>query len=272
MDDPLQPEPFRIVDNWAETHDVFTLSIAPLKKRKFTFTPGQYHMINAFGVGESPMSICSHPDNPGEILHTIRAVGSVTRKLKNLAKDDIIGIRGPFGNPWPMEQLKDKSVLLIAGGIGLAPLRPVVYSLLSQRKNYKTITLIYGARSPDDIIYENELKSWAKAFSVVLTVDHVNKAWNHSIGVVTQFIPFAVKDPDNTMALICGPEVMMRFCYHSLIDQGITRDNIYLSLERNMHCAIGHCGHCQWGPYFICQDGPVLNFKAIEPFFFKKEL
>lgn len=271
LHDPLIPEPFRILENKRESQDVFTLALEPIHQRDFSFLPGQYNMVHAFGIGASAISI-SASSQEKKILHTIRTVGSVTNNLQKLAKNDIVGIRGPFGTPWPMEKLKGKYILLLAGGIGLAPLRSLIKTLLSHPKDYQDITLIYGARSPSDLIYQAELSAWRKALHVLLTVDHADKDWEHDVGVVPQFIPLVVKDPKNTVVLMCGPEVMMRFCLFALREAEITFNNIYLSMERNMQCAIGHCGHCQWGPFFICKDGPIMNFKEIEPFFYKNEL
>jgi NAD(P)H-flavin reductase len=229
-------------------------------------------MLYAFGIGESAISISGNPADQHNIQHTIRVVGSVTRNLQKLTTQDSIAIRGPFGKPWPIEKCKGKSILLLAGGIGLAPLRAVVYALTAQRNDFADITLIYGARSPSNLIYQDELAKWGQNINVHVTVDHALKPWTGHVGVITQLIPNVIKDPDNTIVMMCGPEIMMRFGYYALRDEGLKHEHIFLSMERNMQCAIGHCGHCQWGPYFLCKDGPVMNFKDIEPFFFKKEL
>jgi NAD(P)H-flavin reductase len=269
---PLVPQLFDITDFRCDTHDIFTLTLKPQNKSNFLFSPGQFNMLYAFGIGESAISISSSPLNHENITHTIRVVGSVTRNLQKLTTKDTIGIRGPFGNGWPIHQFKGKSIFLLAGGIGIAPLRSVIYALTSQRKDFADINLIYGTRTPQDLIYQNEFDKWRKDINLHVIVEHATTSWTGNVGVISQLIPKVIKDPENTIVLMCGPEIMMRFSYYSLRDEGINSKNIFLSMERNMQCAIGHCGHCQWGPFFICKDGPVMNYKEIEPFLLKKEL
>ncbi|MBS0287853.1 MAG: FAD/NAD(P)-binding protein [Proteobacteria bacterium] len=265
------PQSFRIKEVKQESHDVYTLILATKQNSPFVFKPGQFNMLSAFGIGEAAISISSDPNNTEQFSHTIRMVGQVTNNLQQLKINELVTLRGPFGTPWPLAQAKGMRVLLIAGGIGVAPLRSVIYALLAQINDYESIDLIYGARTPDDLIFQDEIKSWQKKINVTITVDHA-KNWSGNIAVVTQFIPQAVKDGENTLVMLCGPEIMMRFSYYALQEANVPTNNIYFSMERNMQCGIGHCGHCQWGPFFICKDGPVMNFKEIEPFFFKKEL
>lgn len=272
VQNPKIPQLFEIKETHHESNDVFTLNLTPQNKQPFYFSAGQFNMLYAFGIGESAISISSDPTEPNNITHTIRVIGSVTRNLQKLKVKDTIALRGPFGTSWPSQSCKGKSILLLAGGIGLAPLRSLIYSLIAKRKEYADIHLIYGARSPQDLIYQNELAKWSNDINVHITVDHALKTWKGNVGVLTQYIPKVIKDPENTIVMMCGPEIMMRFSYYALRDEGINPEHIYLSMERNMQCGIGHCGHCQWGPFFICKDGPVMNFKAIEPFFYKKEL
>ncbi|MGD9591739.1 MAG: FAD/NAD(P)-binding protein [Candidatus Berkiella sp.] len=268
----LMPQPFLILKKQQESQDVFTLTIANADKKPISFFPGQFNMLYAFGVGESAISISSSPENQEHISHTIRIVGSVTRNLDKLSEGETIFVRGPFGKHWPIDNYKGKSFLLLAGGIGIAPLRSLIYQLISKRADFADITLIYGARTPQDILYSQEFSQWKKSINIILTVDHALKTWADNVGVITQFIPNTIKDPENTIIMMCGPELMMRFGYYALRHEGVKPEHIYLSMERNMQCAIGQCGHCQWGPYFICKDGPVMNFKNIEACFFKNEL
>lgn len=272
LKDALVPVFYTIQEIQQESHDVFTLTLTPPHNRNIQFKPGQFNMLSAFGVGESAISISSNPNHSDHIAHTIRVIGSVTRNLQKLLPKEPIAVRGPFGTPWPIEPLQQKSILLLAGGIGLAPLRPLIYYLLANRSHFLDIHLVYGARSPDDLIYRAELDAWRKSLNLLVTVNHAPKNWTEHVGVITQHIERLIQDPENTIAILCGPEIMMRFCHYTLRDVGIKPDQIFLSMERNMQCGIGHCGHCQWGPFFICKDGPVMSMKTIEPFFYKKEL
>jgi NAD(P)H-flavin reductase len=177
-----------------------------------------------------------------------------------------VGVRGPFGTCWPLEQAAGKDLLIIAGGIGLAPLRPVVYEVLSKRQIFGRVCLLYGARTPDDILYRKELSNLAKEVKLqtLLTVDRAGQDWTGNVGVVTTLIRRAQFDPSNTLAMVCGPEVMMRFTIRELQKRGMRTDGIYISMERNMKCAVGFCGHCQFGPTFICKDGPVYRYDKIQ--------
>lgn len=256
-----------------ETEDVFTLTLLPMNKNPFVFQPGQFNMLCAFGIGEVAISLSGDPEKTNLITHTIRKVGAVTKKLSHLKKGDYLGVRGPFGIGWPTSRCKQKEIVIIAGGIGIAPLRSLLYQLLKQEEKPAKVTLIYGARTPKDMIFINEIESMRDKLTTFLTVDRVtDMPWHHHIGVNMPLIAKAIDDPLQTMVFMCGPEVMMKFCVHTLKSHHVPTEQIYLSLERNMHCAIGHCGHCQWGPYFICKDGPVFPLQEIEPFLYKTEL
>lgn len=268
--DPYQPIPYIIDEIYQESADVFSIVLSHPEAKPTSFKAGQFNMLNAFGIGECAISMSGDPKQENIITHTIRAVGPATKYLCTLKPKQSLHLRGPFGMPWPIKQVKDKSVLLIAGGIGLAPLRPVIYQLIKQQTN--NITLLYGARTPDDIIFKNAIPQWAKQFNVQVTVDQATSSWHSHIGVVTSLIHKNLPKPKQTIVMICGPEVMMHFCLMELNQLHVPKENIYLSLERNMQCGFGHCGHCQWGPYFICKDGPVMNFKSIESWFYKKAL
>ncbi len=272
---PMIPSLHRILRIRRETGDVFTLETQSEKGEKgFSFAPGQFNMVYVFGVGEVPISISGDPARTQTLLHTIRGVGWVTRALQGMKKGDMIGVRGPFGTPWPMKVAPGNDILVIAGGLGLAPVRPVIYQLLAEREKYGKISVLYGARSPADMLYEKELEQWRGRFDleIEVTVDSAKRGWMGNVGVVTQLIPKAISDPENTLAMICGPEIMMRFAITELQKQGISDTRIYLTMERNMKCAIGFCGHCQFGPQFICKDGPVFRYDSIRKIFGKREI
>ena len=272
---PMIPVPYRITSVRRETGDVFTVETQPESgESNFQFIPGQFNMVYVFGVGEIPLSISGDPSRTNTLTHTIRSVGWVTRALQAMKKGEMIGVRGPFGNPWPLEKAEGNDVLVVAGGVGLAPLRPAIYQLLAQRERYGNVSILYGARSPDDMLFEKELGKWRGRFDlhVDATVDSAKRGWMGNVGVVTQLIPKAKFDPDNTVAMVCGPEIMMRFTIKELKNQGMDDEGIYLSMERNMKCAIGFCGHCQFGPKFICKDGPVLSYDSIRTLFGQRQI
>ena len=271
----MTPRPYSVKQIVRDTHDTFTLKLQPNSgSPEFAFAAGQFNMLYVFGVGEAPISISGDPSKPKALVHTTRAVGTVTKAMSLLKRGDVLGVRGPFGSPWPIEESSGKDVVIVAGGIGLAPLRPAVYQLLSQREKYGKVVLLYGTRSPNDILFKRELEQWRARFDfdVFVTVDRGIGGWRGRVGVVTTLIPRAPFDPLNSVALLCGPEVMMRFTVMELQKRGIPTDRTYLSLERNMKCAIGFCGHCQFGPAFVCKDGPVFRYDAIKELFGKREV
>ena len=258
------PEAARVRSRRRETADTWTLEIEP-PDGPWRFVPGQFNMLYVFGVGESAISLSGDPARPERLVHTVRAVGSVSRGITQLRKGAWVGLRGPFGAGWPLEQAAGRDVLIIAGGLGLAPLRPAVYRLLSERRRYGRITLLYGTRSPDDVLFRAELARWLDLpdVDVQVTVDHAIGDWHGHVGVVTTLISRRAFDAGNCVAMICGPEVMMRFAIAGCKEAGLTDESIYLSMERNMKCAVGRCGHCQFGSAFICKDGPVLRYDRV---------
>jgi len=274
--DVMIPVPYRVQRINRETEDTFTIGLEPVDgfRKAGIFMPGQFNMLYLFGVGEIPISISGDPDDRRWVLHTTRAVGTVTRAMRGLKRGDTVGVRGPFGTHWPVTEAEGKDVVVMAGGIGLAPLRPVIYRLIAERKKYHKIVLLYGARTPEDILYGQELERWAKdaALDVYVTVDRATRKWSGAVGVVTTVIPKAPFDPSNTVAMVCGPEAMMRFSIQGLQKRGVAAENIYLSMERNMKCAAGFCGHCQYGPMFICKDGPVFRWDRVEWLFGKRKI
>ena len=275
LPDPMIPSPFVVQKVKRETPDTYTLALTPAgAAAPFAFAPGQFNMLYAFGAGEVPISISGDPADPKRLVHTVRDVGNVTRSICRLEPGEALGVRGPFGTAWPVAQAAGADVLIIAGGLGMAPLRPALYSLLHRRGQYGSIELIYGARTPKDLLYPRELERWRGRFDlrVHVTVDSAEADWHSNVGVVTKFIDRARFDPPNTVALVCGPGVMMRFTVMELLKRGVAPESLYVSMERNMQCGIGLCGHCQWGPFFICKDGPVFSYARIQDWFDRREV
>jgi NAD(P)H-flavin reductase len=275
LPDPMIPTPFVVQKVKRETADTYTLDLARADgAANFAFAPGQFNMLYAFGAGEAPISISGDPARPGTLVHTVRDVGNVTRAICRLKRGGVLGVRGPFGVPWPVDRVAGEDVLIIAGGLGLAPLRPALYHLLNHRGEFGNIEVIYGARTPQDLLYPRELEHWRGRFDlrVHVTVDAAEADWRSNVGVVTKIIGRARFDPPSTVALVCGPGVMMRFTVLELMNHGLQPEQVYVSMERNMKCGIGLCGHCQWGPFFVCKDGPVFRYDRIKDWFDRREV
>ncbi len=274
LSDPMLPRPYVVERVRRETADTFTLELRPQDGGIAPFVAGQFNMLYVFGVGEVPISVSSDPAWVKTLAHTTRAVGAVTKAMCKLKRGEVLGVRGPFGSHWPVKESAGADVVIVAGGIGLAPLRPAICQLLAERENYGRIVLLYGTRTPADILFRRDLEIWRSRFDleVHVTVDRAMGAWRGNVGVVTTLIHRAPFDPLNAVAAVCGPEVMMRFTVQELRKRGVEPENIYLSLERNMKCAIGLCGHCQFGPAFVCRDGPVFRYDRIRPFFEGREI
>lgn len=273
--DPMRVAAWKVVQTAPETRDTFTMLLEPASGQgTLTFKPGQFNMLYAFGVGEVPISISGPPGETRRLVHTIRAVGPVTSTLQRMKKGDVVGVRGPYGTAWPVDLARGHDVVFLAGGIGLAPLRPALYHVLANRANYGRVVLLFGARSPDDILYPHELESWRGRFDVDvdLTVDRAPSGWRGHVGVVTTLLPRAPFDAESTTAFVCGPEVMMYFSARDLEHRGVAPGRIWISMERNMKCGVGLCGHCQLGPTFICKDGPVYRYDRILPLLNVREL
>ena len=273
--DPMLPEPYSVREIAKETPDTFTLRLeSEGTSPRRLFQPGQFSMLWAFGVGELPISISGDPALDDRLVYTVRSVGQATHSLVNQRVGETVGVRGPFGTGWPVEAARGRDVILVAGGIGLAPLRPMIYHVLHNRKDYGRLVILYGGRSPRDLLYRKELASWARnrETQVLVTVDYGGLSWRGHVGVVTTLFKYSRLQPDRSVAMVCGPEIMMRFVTRELETQGLSGDNIYLSMERNMKCAVGFCGHCQYGPHFICKDGPVFRYAQMRPLLEKYEL
>lgn len=237
----------------------------PTVAEEYVFRPGQFNMLYLPGVGEIAISISGDPGQRGFVPHTIREAGNVTRTLAGLGNDSSIGLRGPFGSCWPIDQCRGKNVVLVAGGIGLAPLRPAICALLANRQQFGQLSLLIGAREPSGLLYPSEYDNWrAQGMNVQTTVDQAADDWKGNLGVVTALLDrLPLADPANTILMTCGPEVMMWYTIQCAITRGLKQQSLFLSLERNMNCAIGLCGHCQFGPQFICKDGPVFPFDRV---------
>lgn len=268
------PDRFRVTASAPETADTWTFELVPVDPGPFEFLPGQFTMLYAHGVGEVPISISGDPSRPEVLVHTVRAVGPVSRALCEIPVGGSIGVRGPFGSAWPVAEAEGGDLLVVAGGVGLAPLRSVVLTALADRDRYGRVTVLYGGRDPASLLYAGELEEWRASgeLDLELIVDAAGPEWVGSVGVVPALIARAEVDPATTTAMICGPEVMMRFSVTALLDAGVPAERIAVSMERNMRCAVGHCGHCQWGPSFVCRDGPVFAWSQIERRFGVREL
>ena len=269
MKNPYQPEQAIIKSIISETNDTATYSVTFVDEntaKDYSFKPGQFNMITTFGFGEAPISISSDPEEK-QIGHTVRKVGSVTEAMALMKTNATIGIRGPYGRGWPMEELEGKDVLIIAGGIGLAPLRPVITQISKHREKFGHFEIIYGARTPADGLFKNEYESWRGITntSLHLTVDRVPEGenWDDSVGLVTKLLNNINTKPENSLILVCGPEIMMKFIVRDLLEKQFSPEQIYVSMERRMKCGIGKCGNCQVGPKFVCKDGPVFTYKEL---------
>lgn len=271
----MVPVSFRVAARTRETADTWTLELQPAGQDALDpFSPGQFAMLYSFGKGEVPISVSGDLSRPGALVHTIRAVGPVTAALCAAEQGETLGVRGPFGSSWPLREAEGRDVLLVAGGLGLAPLRSAIYELLANRERFRNVVVLYGGRTPAELLYARELESWRGRFDVQVevTVDRAPAGWRGRVGVVPNLVARAEIDPRDAVALVCGPEVMMRFTAAALTGRGLDADRVFLSLERNMNCAIGLCGHCQLQHLFICKDGPVFGLDAVDPLLRIREL
>jgi NAD(P)H-flavin reductase len=271
---PMLPTPCIVRRVLRETPDTFTLALGPVNGDVSNFQPGQFSMVWVFGVGELPISISGDPAECGSLVYTVRSVGPATQALVSCEAGNSLGVRGPYGTGWPVEAARARDVVLVAGGIGLAPLRPMIYYVLRHREQFGRLVVLYGARSPRDLLYRKELAVWARDrdTQVLSTVDYGGTSWRGRVGVVTSLFRFLRLQPAQTIAMMCGPEIMMRFVARELAVRGVAAEDVYLSMERNMKCAVGLCGHCQWGPHFICKDGPVFSYARIASLLDRYEL
>jgi anaerobic sulfite reductase subunit B len=272
MTSSAMPASYRISDRREETHDTVSITLEPAGEPIADFRPGQFTMLYAFGVGEIPISI-SGPAGSLALTQTIRAVGAVSTALCTAQAGQVVGVRGPFGTSWNEADAAGQDLLLVAGGIGLAPLRPALLTALRERHRYRRVIVLIGARSPAELVFAGQLAAWQESGAeVAVTVDRADASWPGHVGVVTQLIGRIGLEPARTTALICGPEVMMRLTARTVLAAGVPAASIRVSLERNMQCGTAECGHCQLGPLLLCRDGPVVSYTVAEPLMAIREL
>ena len=265
---PMAPRPFVVKRRERETADTWTLELEPAAGQPLRVEPGQFTMLYAFGIGEVPISVSSASE--GALVHTVRAVGAVTEAICAAEPGALLGVRGPLGNSWPLGEGGD--AIVVAGGIGLAPLRGVVHELLRRRSDFGEAVVLYGSRTPDDLLYSEELERWRETLQIDVTVDAAAPGWEGKVGFVAKLVSSARFDPAAATAFLCGPELMMLTSAEALLERGVPADRIYASMERNMQCGIGLCGHCQLGPTLICRDGPVYRWDELVPLLEVREL
>ncbi|ORW44645.1 FAD/NAD(P)-binding protein [Mycobacterium paraense] len=271
----MAPVPYRVRSRVVESPDSATLCLEPVGEALRAPQPGEFMMLYAFGVGEAAISISGDPSvTDGSITHTIRAVGAVSRALHNAQPGSVVGVRGPFGTTWGLDEAAGRDLVMVAGGVGLCPLRPAVLGALAGRARYGKVTLVVGARSRADFVFVDQLEKWAQDPQIELhvTVDVPVQGWSGEVGLVTEPLRRLTLDPDRTTAFLCGPEPMLRFGAEALLAKGIAAQDIRVSLERNMQCGVGWCGHCQLGPLLLCRDGPVVGYDVAGPLLAVKEL
>jgi len=273
--DPMVPRIMQVRKRTRDLPGTVTLEMEPADDAPLPrYRPGQFTMMYVFGVGEIPVSISGDASDATRLVQTVRSVGAVSEAITRLQPGDVLGLRGPFGTAWPTEELAGQDVIVVAGGLGLAPLRPSIYHLLANRAQFGKVVLLYGTRSPDEILYRRQLETWRKRLDLQLevTVDHAGGDWRGNVGVVTRLIPRLAIDTHHATALVCGPEVMMRFAGAALHDIGMPEDAIWVSIERNMKCAVGLCGHCQFAGLFACKDGAVVRYDRVRRLMALKEV
>jgi NAD(P)H-flavin reductase len=269
---PYVPHAARIVERVEEAPGIFTLRLAFADAdvhAAYQFLPGQFNMLYLHGAGEIPISIVSDPEDEHLYDHTVRVVGRVTKGLARLKADDVIGVRGPFGRGWPLQAAQDKDVVLITGGLGCAPLVSVINYVVRRREQYRRLVIMQGVKHAADLFWKDRYDHWAALADtqVILAASRGGQGWPFATGYITSQLDEARFDPGNCVAMLCGPEGMMKAAIENLTSKGVTDSAIWLSTERNMQCAIGQCGHCQIGPYFVCKDGPVFCYSQLKPLF-----
>lgn len=262
------PHAAEIVARKQESPGIFSLNLRiadDTVAAAFHYVPGQFNMLYLYGIGEVPISIVNEAQHGTELVHTVRALGRVTRGLAQLQVGDCIGLRGPYGRGWPIEAARGKDVLVITGGLGCAPVVAVIHHMLRYRNQYGHLTIIQGVRHSDDLIWREHYDSWAAKTdtTVLLVADKAGPGWPGHVGLVTEFLDMNF-NPRRTMAMLCGPELMMRASAEQLTARGLPEEALYLSMERNMQCAVAQCGHCQFGSRFICRDGPVFAYPDVK--------
>lgn len=273
--DPFEPRFLKVRRTIRELRDVVTFEIDDHSAPR-PWVPGQFNMLYLFGAGEVAISISGDPAKPGVLTHTIRSAGAVTSPLCAIKPGATLGVRGPFGRGWPLDRARERNatILLLAGGLGFAPLRPVIYHSIRNRAAFERLIVLCGARSADDLLYAREMEKWRgrDGIELAVIVDRASASWSGRVGVLTDLLKGVRFDPATTIAMVCGPEIMMRVAARALLERGVGAEDIYLSMERNMKCALGTCGHCQFGPHFVCKDGPVFTLEEIGSILGAREL
>ncbi len=269
MSDAYLPHPARVVERIQETPTVFTLRLElmdPQAREAYVFHPGQFNMVYLPGAGEVPISIVSDPQDPHLLDHTIRAVGRVTHGLARLRAGDQIGLRGPYGRGWPLGDLHGRDVVILTGGLGCAPVVGAIRYVLRRRRHYGRLVIMQGVKHPDDLLWRRQYEAWAAQpdTQVLLAADQAAKGgWPWYTGRILDLVDEADFDTRRCAVLLCGPEPMMVAGVRVFLDRGVPAEALWLSMERNMQCALGHCGHCQYGPDFVCRQGPVFCYHDI---------
>ena len=272
MQDCYLPYEAEIIDRIQESPTIFTLQLrftdAKLRQH-YTFTPGQFNMLYLYGVGEVAISIISDPEMVGEFTHTIRTVGRVTKALAQLKIGDSIGVRGPYGHGWPLDTVKNKEIVVVTGGLGCAPVMGMINYIIKRLSQYKSLKILQGVKHSHDFIFAERYKQWylVPKTEIHISADQADPTWPWQTGRVTNMIDSLSLNPENSIAMICGPEIMMHTAAQAFLKKNIPENQIYLSMERNMECALGHCGHCQYGGLFICKDGPIFSYNRIKDLF-----
>lgn len=270
MPNPYAIHPATIVEKIREAEDINTYRLEFVDEQmreRYRFEAGQFNMVYLFGVGEVAISIVSDPDESDFLDHTIRAVGRITKAIADLQPGDVLGVRGPFGQGWPLEEARGRDVVIVTGGLGCAPVAGAIEYIFRRRTQYGSVKILHGVKTPHDLLYRERFEAWRRFpdTEILLTSDQPDRGWSHHIGVVTELFELVSIDPPKSVVLMCGPEIMMRLGAPIFMRRGIPSTAIYVSLERHMECGIGLCGHCQLGPYFLCKDGPVMRYDRVEP-------
>jgi NAD(P)H-flavin reductase len=271
MTTPYASQPARVTARRVETEGIYTFTLElvdPVARRNYRFRAGQFNMLYAFGVGEVPISIVSDPDEPHALEHTIRLAGRVTGVMTRWKPGDVVGVRGPYGNGWPVEAAVGRDLVIVTGGLGCAPVVGVIDYVFRRREQYGELHIVHGVKRPNDLLYRDRFDAWRRAprTEVYLTADRPDKSWRYRIGVVTDLFDELEVAP-SAVVMMCGPEVMMRYAARALQAKGISDDAIYLSMERRMECAVGLCGHCQYREHFVCKDGPIFSYRTVHSLF-----
>ena len=262
---PYLPREAVIVGRTQESPNTFTLELRLSDGQPYDFAPGQFNMLYLYGSGEVPISIVADADGSGVLTHTIRALGRITHGLAALKVGDHLGLRGPYGRGWPMQEAQDHDVVVVTGGLGCAPSVSIIHHILTHRDQYGHLSILQGVKHTDDLIWRRQYDTWAGMpdVEVHLAADIAEPGWHGHVGLVTALFDRLQLKPDRSVAMLCGPEMMMRASADGLHQLGLAADAVYLSMERNMQCAIGHCGHCQMGGHFVCRDGPVFSWPEV---------